>query len=166
MKKLISILLFSLLLNQTQAQHTFVEQCIGKWKGVMYMYNYGTLKDSVKVELTVATTKDPNTWTWKTEYLSPKMPMVKDYLLRVKDKEKNTYVTDEGNNLLLDNYLIGNKMYSIFETHDILLTATYELQGKELIFEVTSGKKQPSTHPEVSNYSVSNLQRVVFRKGN
>jgi hypothetical protein len=164
MKKLIPTLISLLLVSQVYAQHPFVEQCLGKWKGMMYMYNYGTLKDSVSVELTVATTKDPNTWIWKTEYISPKLPMVKDYLLRVKDKEKNIYVTDEGNNLLLDNYLIGNKMYSIFETHDILLTSTSELRDNTLIFEVTSGRKQPNSHPEVSNYAANNVQRVVFKK--
>ncbi len=159
-----TIIIFLSCLNSSFSQNTFVDHCVGKWKGMMYISSNNVIKDSVLVELKVEPTKETNVWTWRTEYLSPKLPMVKDYLLRLKDKEKSLYVTDEGDNLLLDTYLIGNKLYSIFETHGILLTSSYELRDDELIFEVTSGKKQPNTHPEVNNYSVNNLQRVVFHK--
>jgi hypothetical protein len=45
----------------------------------------------------------------------------------------------------------------------VLLTYSHELQGDQLIFEVTSGKKL-DVNKEVNNYSVLNLQRVVFKK--
>jgi hypothetical protein len=122
------------------------------------------LKDSVEVRLTVAKTDKPDSWTWKTEYLSVKMPMVKDYILRLKDASKNTYITDEGNGIELDDYLFANKLYCVFETSNIILTSTYELRGNELIFEVTSGKKGVVGNQEVVNYPVENLQRVVFRR--
>ena len=128
------------------------------------MYSRGILKDSVKVVLTVAKGSQPNEWTWKTEYLSEKFPMTKDYVLRLKDAETNIYVTDEKNGIELMDYLFGNKLYSIFETQEIFLTSSYELRGKELIFEVTSGKKTGAVVQSVTNYSVDNLQRVVFKK--
>jgi hypothetical protein len=146
------------------AQNAFTDACLGTWKGTMYIYSRGTLKDSVSVRLTVAKTEKPNAWTWKTEYLSPKMPMVKDYVLRLKDASKNIYVTDEGDGIELVDYLFNNKLYCVFETHNVLLTSSYELRGNELIFEVTSGKKETATNQEVINYPVDNLQRVVFRK--
>ena len=90
--------------------------------------------------------------------------MTKDYVLRLKDAAKNLYVTDEGGGIELTDHLFANKLYSVFETHDIVLTSTYELSGRELIFEVTSGKKQGVPNQEVTNYSVDNLQRVVFKK--
>ena len=43
-----------------------------------------------------------------------------------------------------------------------MLTSSYELQGDQLIFEVTSGRKIEDKN-EVTNYSVLNLQRVVFK---
>jgi hypothetical protein len=46
-----------------------------------------------------------------------------------------------------------------------MLTSSYELQGDDLIFEVTSGKKIED-RKEVTNYSVLGLQRVVFKRGN
>jgi hypothetical protein len=165
MKKI--ILLFCFLLyafSLVKAQTPFPEKCLGNWKGMMYIYSQGVLRDSVPVKMTIAKTSDPNTWTWKTEYLSAKMPQTKDYLLRLKDKEKNSYVTDEGGGVELNNYVFGNKMYDVFEVQGITLTSTYEIVGKNLVFEVTSGKKLETSAQGITNFSVNNLQRVVLEK--
>ena len=146
------------------AQKTFVDQCLGQWKGMMYIYSRSKLVDSVLVRFTAAPTDKPDTWTWKTEYISEKLPMVKDYVLRAKDVAKGRYVTDEGDGIELTEYVFGNKMYSVFETGGILLTSSYELRGRELIFEVTSGEKLEATNEEVTNYSTNNLQRVVLQR--
>ncbi len=61
-------------------------------------------------------------------------------------------------------YLFNNKLYSIFETQGVFLTSSYELRDKDLIFEVTSGKKTSTTDQQINNYSVDNLQRVIFKK--
>ena len=159
------ILSFIIFLNITLVNaQSFPDQCVGTWNGTMNIFSRGSLKDSVKVILTVAKGSQPNEWTWKTEYLSEKLPMTKDYVLRLKDVEKNIYVTDERNGIELMDYIFNNKLYSIFETQGIFLTSSYELRDKDLIFEVTSGKKTSTTDQQVTNYSVDNLQRVVFKK--
>jgi len=147
-----------------KAQNNFVQKCLGTWEGTMYIYHDSKLRDSVPVNLLVANTSDTSVWVWRTEYLSEKFPMVKDYKLKVKDRAKNIYLTDEGDGLTLDNYLVADKMYSLFENGQIFLTASYELRDDKLVFEVTSGKKLTATHPEVNNYSISDVQRVVFTK--
>lgn len=149
------------------AQEYFPDKCAGIWEGMMIISRSGVKPDSVNVRFTAAKISGTNSWTWKTEYLSSKMPVVKDYLLRLKDEDKNIYVLDEGDNIELMNYLHGNKLYSLFETQDIFLTSTYELTGKELIFEVTAGKKlNDASRVEVINYSVTTSQRVVLHKTN
>jgi hypothetical protein len=162
----LSIALGVLCLSMTPscAQTLFGDACLGTWQGTMYIYGKGVLRDSVQVRLTVAKTDSAGVWNWKTEYLSPKQPATKAYKLRLKNAATNAYVTDEGDGLELTDYLFGNKLYSVFETHGITLTSSYELLGDRLIFEVTSGKKEPAAHPEVNTFSVLNLQRVVFRK--
>ena len=132
----------------------------------MYIYSHGLLKDSVAVKHTVANTAEPDTWTWKTDYLSPKQPVTKDYLLRLKDPAKGIYEIDEGEGLLLYDYLFGNKLYCVFETEGVLLTATYELKNNELTFEVTSGTKMSGDFAGVTNYTVSHLQTVVLKREN
>lgn len=156
------LLLFLIATTTTQAQY-FGDRCLGTWEGMMHLYSKGVLRDSVAVRLTV-NKLDAQAWSWKTEYLSPDRPMTKDYVLRLPDPNKNIYVTDEGDGLMLTDYLYGNKLYSVFETQGVFLTSSYEWVNGALIFEVTSGKKEPAKHPEVITYSTDNLQRVVFRK--
>lgn len=165
--RVLSAFLINLIVSyHLQAQSSFADACVGNWQGIMHIYSKGMLKDSVPVRLTVARTNKPQAWIWKTEYLSAKTPVVKDYTLQLKDAAKHEYVTDEGDGVVLSDYLFMNKLYSVFETQGIVLTSTYELINDKLIFEVTSGKKQPGTSQSVTTYSVDNLQRVVFRKTN
>jgi len=161
--KVLPLISFLLITSAASAQLSFPDRCVGVWSGTMHLYKYGKLTDSVAVQLTVSRI-DEQSWTWRTEYLSQKMPMTKDYVLRLKDAAKNLYVTDEGDGLLLTDYLTGNKLYSVFETHDVMLTSSYELQGERLVFEVTSGKKEPQVHAEVNTWSTTNVQRVVLKK--
>jgi hypothetical protein len=147
-----------------KAQMTFGDKCLGNWEGTMYIYGKGQLRDSVPVQLTVQKTASPDTWTWKTSYLSKIQPMVKDYKLVLKDATTNTYVTDEGDGIILKDYLFNNKLYNVFETQGIFLTSSYELIGDQLIFEVSSGKKLEEENKVVTNYSVTSLQRVIFKK--
>lgn len=167
-KKIIALLICAWFLQSAQAQTPFPERCRGIWQGTMLMYNQNRLMDSVRVKLTVAALPDSTAWTWKTEYLSAKMPMTKDYIMRLQDLEKGLYLTDEGEGLVLTEHLFGDKLFGIFETSGYLLTSTYELRGNELIFEVTSGAKpagEPSKDEEaVINYPVTFVQRVIFKK--
>ena len=161
--KSILIVLFSCCVLKIHAQDNFANKCIGKWEGMMYIYGKGQLRDSVPVELLVQKTNQDTVWKWKTSYLSKTMPAVKDYNLILKDSKSQTYATDEGDGIQLMDYQFNNKLYSVFETHGVMLTSSYELQGNQLIFEVSSGKKFEDKK-EVTNYSVLNLQRVVFKK--
>jgi hypothetical protein len=148
---------------KSKAQSSFPDKCVGIWVGMMHIYKHGKLSDSVAIKMTIAKLTD-STWTWKTEYLSERMPMVKDYILKLKDKSKQVYYTDEGDGVVLQDHVYGNKMYSAFGYDDVLLTSTYEYLEEKLVFEVSSGKKTDFNHPNVTNYATSSLQRVILSK--
>jgi hypothetical protein len=163
MRRLSSILALTLLLlGASNAQ--LPKEWLGIWKGMMYMYNSGTLRDSVMVMFTVKPSAQEGSYTWRTDYHSAKTPVTKDYTLRVRDAAKGLYVTDEGDGIELTSYLVGNKIYSLFEVQNTMLSASYELRGDDLVFEVTSGKKEPLTGGGVTTFSVKNLQRIVFKR--
>ncbi len=153
----ISLLLFT----QLRAQKKFPEQCIGVWEGTMYIYSGGLLRDSVRVQHTVKPI-DKTSWIWKTDYRSEKLPMTKDYILR--QLEPSVYVVDEGQNVIIPMRQAGNKLFSVFEVQGILLTSSYELMNGQLMFEVTSGKKNSAEDAQVGTYLINSVQRVVFRK--
>jgi hypothetical protein len=148
---------------QTPPEPTFGERCRGQWAGTMQLYHQGQLRDTVPVQFTVAPLAD-TAWTWRMEYRSVKYPQVKDYVLRLLDRAKGHYVVDEGGGLVLDDYLIGNKLYSVFEVKGNLLTASYELLGEQLVFEVTAGQKLPDARAGVFSYTTVSVQRVVLKR--
>lgn len=165
MKHIIFITLTFLCLN-TNAQQIKITD--GKWKGTLIIWRENKIMDSVPTELTIKTIIKDSVWQWKTEYISTTMPVTKDYSLRVIDIQKGIYITDEGDGVELMNYTFGNKMFSNFETAGILLSSSYEWIGNDIIFEIASGKKieSNSVNTEVTNYSVKNLQKVIFKKIN
>ena len=79
-----------------------------------------------------------NKWIWKTSYFGKdnSEPIIKDYTLVERDSLSGTYVIDEGDGIELLNYVFGDKMFCVFSYKRTLLTASYELVGDKLIFEV------------------------------
>lgn len=152
-------------MKSTQAQTLFPEKVTGQWEGMLHIYKHSLVVDSVKIVFEVKPTANKNEWVWRTNYLSPSKPMVKDYLLRLTDSIKQQYVTDEGGGLLLYAYYFDDKLYCIFETGGITLTSIYQLNNNnELIFEVMAGKKKATDSLGITNYSVDNLQKVYLRR--
>lgn len=165
MKKIISILPIFLCL------HSFAQQINisdGEWNGTLMVWKENKIIDSVPSKLTIKTIIKDSVWQWKTEYISAKMPVTKDYILRVVEKQKGIFITDEGDGVELMNYTFGNKLFSNFETSGILLTSSYEWIGNDIIFEIASGKKieNISINNEVTNFTVKNLQKIIFKKIN
>jgi hypothetical protein len=159
--RILIICLGLLLAAPLSAQQNFAEQCVGVWEGTMYIYSGGLLRDSVRVQHTVKPI-DKTSWTWKTDYLSEKLPMTKDYVLR--QQEPSVYVVDEGQNIIIPMRQSGNKLYSVFEVQGILLTSSYEWVNGQLIFEVTSGKKNSPADAQVGTYLINAVQRVVMKR--
>lgn len=164
MKNILLVLIISSLYLPVLAQNSIPQDYLGEWEGTMYIMSKGKVRDSVGIVFTAAATDDPHAWTWRTQYLSEKLPMTKDYILRLDDAENKVYLTDEGDGLVLYDYLFGNKLYSVFETSGFLLTSSYEFRENEIIFEVTSGKALSEEKKDVNNFSVLNVQRVVLHR--
>jgi len=149
----------------TEAQDQFPDRCLGVWEGTMYIYSKGVLRDSVRVRRTIRRI-DSVSWTWRTEYLSEKMPATKDYVLRRRDASSNEFVVDEGGGVEIPGYLTGNRLYSIFETSGFLLTAAEELTPEGLLFEVVSARRSGKPDTPVGTFQVGAVQRVLLvRRG-
>lgn len=162
---LILLLICTSNIQTANAQDVFPDKLVGSWTGTMYIFQKGILRDSVGIKFSVDKISDTE-WGWKTEYISDKYPLIKDYMLKRDKSIHNLYLIDEGGGVVLSAYLFDNKLYAAFETRSIYLTSSYELtKTNELIFEVTSGKKmEGSQRDEVNNFTVESLQKVVLKR--
>lgn len=141
----------------------FPDRCTGIWTGALLLQANGRTTDSVQVRLTIAVKIPAQEWVWKTEYLSERYPVVKDYTMRLVDAPSNHFVLDEGDGILLREHVFGDKSYTVFETSGQILTSSYELRGDVLIFEVTSGKLQAQSGA-VTDHPVLHVQRAVLTR--
>ena len=158
-------LMMVLAFHTTKSQNLFPDRCLGVWEGTMHIYSKGVLRDSVRVRRTIRRI-DSTHWTWRTDYLSEKMPATKDYVLRRIDRAGTEFVVDEGGGIEIPTYLSGNRLYSVFETAGFLLTASEELTSGGLLFEVVSARRSGKPDPPVGTFQVGAVQRVLLvRRG-
>lgn len=148
--------------NHSFAQTIPIEN--GKWEGLMHIYKLGKLTDTVSVELTIQNLYKDSVWQWKTVYKSVKLPVVKDYVLRVKDASRGIYIVDEGDGIELLEYYADSSMYCQFETSGFLLSSVYTWKNNEIYYELTSASKIKKAKNDIFNFTIPNLQKVVFRK--
>lgn len=156
-----------LLVTPVRADDLLPDRMAGSWTGNLDIWSGGVKRDSVPVTLTIAS-RGRDRWQWKMEYHSKTNPMVKDYELRVKDRTKGHFITDEGGGVILEDFVIGDKMVSQFETQGIWLTSTQELRDGKLMFEVTAGKRSDIPSTGVTNITITSVQRAMLKraKGN
>lgn len=165
MLRLLVILSGILLLYPPQiiAQESFPEKCMGNWGGTLYIYQKGQLKDSVSVTLEVKPSGQPKEFHWVTTYESEEHPLVKDYLLQIDQQEPEKYILKEGEGVELLMYGFDNKLYSLFETQNTMLSSTYEIRNDTLYFE-TSSASQQATGSVVTSFQIGYLQKAVFTR--
>jgi hypothetical protein len=144
-------------------QPAFPDRCLGVWEGTMYIYGKGVLRDSVRVRRTIRRI-DTASWTWRTDYLSDRMPATKDYVLRRRDASGTEFVVDEGGGVEIPMYRTGDRLYSVFETSGILLTAAEELTPAGLLFEVVSARRSGKPDAPVGTFQVGAVQRVLLQR--
>ena len=96
----------------------------------------------------------------------------RNYTLIEKNARKGEYVVDENNGIILDDKVIENRMYALFEVQGSLLTTFITFEKDHLIFEIiatqTENKNisggQDEATPEVISYPISTVQRARLIK--
>lgn len=159
--KLLFVLIFfqvGIALGQSHS----IESFKGNWKGTLLIYNQDKLSDSANVTFTVKEVND-TCYTWKLSFESVKYNIEKDYLLTWNEKSNFEYFIDEKDGIVLPAYFIDNTLYSDFTYEDTFLSATYQLIGDQIFYEVRSTKMTKEDKP-ISLLKTTNTQKIIFHK--
>ena len=105
---------------------TFPNSWAGKWKGDLNIYNATGLAQSVPMELHILPVDSTDYFTWTIIYGPDRQAGLRPYLLKPVDQEKGVYSIDEQNTIVMENFLLGNKLYGRFEVMGNLLLSTVE----------------------------------------
>ncbi|GAB4127429.1 MAG: hypothetical protein OHK0045_19880 [Raineya sp.] len=144
-----------------------LQEWLGIWKGNLQIYSLEGKKQVIPMELHILPTDTAGRYTWKILY--DKSP--RNYTLIAQDASKGLYLIDEKNGIILENQLFANTFFGCFEVMGNLLTSTYRLEGKQLIFEIFSMSKKKlqktgnipeKESPEVIIYPSQVMQKAIL----
>lgn len=165
-------------LSQNKKNNTFPESWLGTYQGKMQILWANADKiDSVDVTFEFSSTQNPQKWTYKITYKSPKYgDMVKDYELIKPDSLANdSYLLDEKDGIFIEVVVMGNTLYSAFSVAESRLVSILRKEGNELFMEIFTSKdknplisKNKADKPEevfeVKSFAPFTTQFVRFRK--
>jgi len=164
-------LFFSVSVNSQEKLITFPGDFFGIYKGNLLI---STEKGdrNIPMEFHLLATDSVGKYVYTLIYGEGETKQERLYNLIEKDKEKGRYVVDENNGIILDCNVINNKMYTLFEVNDTLLTTFITFETKSMVFEIiaTPKSKKEVTYSddeaktEVISYPISTIQRGVLQK--
>lgn len=149
----------------------FPDDWFGIWEGKLDIYNAQGKVQSIKMGMEIQKTDTLGSYGWKIIYGDD----IRSYYLLEIDPEKGHYQMDEKNSILLNSYLLGNRLVSTYEVMGNTITTSYTLKDSQLIFEVyaSNSKKSLDTGgsmindeeiPVVKSYQSTGYQRATLNK--
>lgn len=176
---LFSIVTISFAIGQKSTSHqhkTFPDEWLGVWEGTLHIYNHQNILQSIPITLENLPTDSADIFQWVIIYGEDKIKGKRDYVLKTKDKSKGHYVIDENNGILIDAYVVENKLISHFEVMGNHLTSIYERKDDQMIFEIIVNKSFPvqvsgnikaegqEDIPEVKSYPIIGYQKAILSR--
>jgi len=153
----------------------FPEDVLGYWKGELEIFRDTGLVQQIPMAILIEETLDNEMYIWEITYNPGKEEDKRPYLLIVKNKERGHYQVDEDNGIILDAFLLDNKLFSTFEVGKSMLTTVNTFIGDEMVFEVIAGSADPinttgdmkvgeHSIPPVYSFSTATYQRAILKR--
>lgn len=151
---------------------------VGDWSGELVIYTAEGERQRLPMLLKIQPIPDSaGVYTYHIVYGEDTPENTRPYRLRTLDAATGHYEIDEANGIVLDDYVLDNKLYSRFSVMGSLLLATVEARGRTLIYEIISGPMEPirttgdipaatpeETIPPVEGFRIQVRQRAVLTR--
>jgi hypothetical protein len=150
--------------------YQFPEDWTGEWEGQLNIYNAKGKTMDVYMGLNILPIEGDK-YSFTIIYGQGEKAQERKYEIFPKDTARGHYIVDEKNAILLDDFLLGNTLYSRFEVMGSLLLASYERGDGTITFEVVSGSVEPmnatggvDSIPKVNSYPIVVAQKAVLKR--
>lgn len=152
---------------------TFPVGWSGSWLGDLEIYTQDGLQQQIQMGLKILPTEIDSIYSWQISYFTDSTADVRAYTLHTFDHTKGHYQIDENNGIVIDAYLLGDKLISVFEVMGNVLQCEYTLQKDRLHFEIAMHKSSAIASsggtlykgdkiPVVDSYAVTTYQHGVL----
>lgn len=159
--------------NERIENISFPEDWTGRWQGDLMIYSGLGLQDQLKMELIIEPIPESENYTFTIVYDTGIELSKRNYELIIVDKEQGLFIVDEKNTIMIESYFMGGKWFQRFNVAGSSLVCTIEQQGKNLVWEISSGKSEKISTTgdtniegilEVNTFIVGVYQRAVLTK--
>ncbi len=158
-----------------QTELEFPENALGYWVGEIGIFQDTGLVQTLPMALDIFEIGESGVWAWHIIYNPGKDQDKRSYLLIEVDKERGHYQIDEDNGIILDAYVLDNKLISSFSVSNSTLQTINTFLEDQMVFEVilcpqeainTTGNMRVEDNqiPPVDSYKVSTYQRAVLKR--
>lgn len=125
----------------------------------------------VPMQLHILPTDSADQYTWRMVYGDNQQDN-RPYVLKPFNKSRGHWLIDEQNSIVLDQFLLGNRLCGTFTVDGNTIMNTYELQGDSMVVEFYNFQEKPivitgggdSTVPKIKTYGMRSLQRAVLKR--
>jgi hypothetical protein len=156
---------------QEDTELKFPDAYFGKYKGTLHIATTNG-NQTYPMEFHLLPSDTISRYQYTIVYGEGEQRQERRYTLIEKNTEKGEYIVDENNGIILDEKVIENRMYALFEVQGTLLTTFITFEEDHLIFEIiatqTKNKNisggQDEATPEVISYPISTVQRARLIK--
>ncbi|GAB5399077.1 MAG: hypothetical protein Aureis2KO_06620 [Aureisphaera sp.] len=158
---------------QTQSQENlqFPDDYLGIYKGILHIDSERG-EQNIPMEFHLTSTDSIGSYNYILVYGEGEKRQERNYTLIEKDLERGHFVVDENNGIVLDDKVIDNRMYALFEVGGNLLTTFITFEKDHMTFEIVFApkNKKNSTYAkdeeqtEVISYPITTVQRAVLQK--
>jgi len=156
---------------QEEQNKDFPEAYFGKYAGELHVSSKKGL-ETYAMEFHLLPTDSIGRYSYTLVYGEGEQLQKRLYTLIEKNAEKGEYVVNENNGIVIDDRVIDNRMYALFEVQGTLLTTFITFEKDHLIFEIIATNKeerkitggQNEVTPEVISYPITTVQRAILFK--
>jgi hypothetical protein len=155
--------------SQNEKPVRLLEQWMGTWKGQLEITTSEGKNSEVNMKLDISETETPGVWKWVVNYGDT---FLGNYLLRLENSTKGTYILDENNSILLDYFFLDNTFYCTLSTQGSILVSKYQMKNDNILFEVITSSMNSANISDsgadensiVYSYPVFAIQKAALTK--
>lgn len=149
----------------------------GDWAGELQIFSSKGMTQSLPMQLNIQPVDNSDDYTFTIIYGLDIEKGTRSYILKTIDASKGLYAIDEQNSIVIEAYLLGEKLVQRFEVMGNLLETFIEKRDDTLIWEIFSGKHEPASItgdtvqdgediPRVKTYPMGVYQKCILEKIN
>jgi hypothetical protein len=144
----------------------------GVWKGELHWFTGNEkVPKGIPMELHIKQQDTADQYSWQLIYGSATEDN-RPYTLKPKDAAKGHWVIDENNGIILDVYLVANRLSAAFSVQGSTIFNNYWMENDSLYVEFYSISAKPvavtgkgtSDSPLVNSYQVKSYQKAVLSR--